>query len=273
MIDLTGKVAIVTGGASGIGRGICLVLAGQEASIVVADLNSQGAEAIASEIAAGGHESVAVSLDVTDRGSVSDMVAQVLDRFGQIDILVNDAGVIGAPNWWERELTSDEDWDHVLAVNLRGLVNVSEAVAEHMKERRYGKIINIASIAARQGGAGNPPYNASKAAVLSWTQSHALQLASYDVNVNAICPGLLWTPMFERLVRRSTRFGSTLSTDPALQGLSGRDHFEKLVESTIPMKKEQTPEDIGRLAAFLASDDAHNITGQAINVDGGRRMN
>lgn len=273
MIDLTGKVAIVTGGASGIGRGICLVLAGQEANIVVADLNTQEAEAVASEIAAEGHQSIALSLDVTDRGSASNMVAQVLDRFGQIDILVNDAGVIGAPDWWERGKASDEDWDHVMAVNLRGVVNVSEAVAEHMKERRYGKIINIASIAARQGGAGNPPYNASKAAVVSWTQSHALELASYDVNVNAICPGLLWTPMFERLVRRSTRFGSTLSTDPALQSLSGRDHFEKLVESTIPMKKEQTPEDIGKMAAFLASDDAHNVTGQAINVDGGRRMN
>ena len=269
MIDLSDKVAIVTGGASGIGRGISLVLAGQGANIVVADMNSQGAEAVATELAAKGNDSMAVSLDVTNRDSVENMVSLVLQRFGKIDILVNDAGVVGAANWWEREVPSDEDWDSVLSVNLRGVVIVSEAVAPHMKERRYGKIINIASIAARQEGADIPHYSASKTAVVSWTQSNALQLADYDINVNAICPGLLWTPMFESLVRRRAAFG----TDPSLKELTGREHFERIVDDTIPMKKEQTPEDIGKMAAFLASDDAHNITGQAINVDGGRRMN
>jgi NAD(P)-dependent dehydrogenase (short-subunit alcohol dehydrogenase family) len=197
------------------------------------------------------------------------MVAQVLAEFGKIDILVNDAGVVGAPNWWEREFPNDEDWDLTLAVNLRGVVNVSEAVMGHMKERRYGKIVNIASIAARYGNADIPHYNASKAAVVSWTQSNALQLAGFGINVNAICPGLLWTPMFERLVEKR----STFNTDPEFEGLKGRAFFEEVVDSTIPMKREQTPEDIGKMAAFLASDDARNITGQAINVDGGRRMN
>ena len=138
-----------------------------------------------------------------------------------------------------------------------------------MKERRYGKIINIASIAARQGGTDQPHYNASKAAVVSWTQSNALQLAPYDVNVNAVCPGLLWTPMWEGLARKRAAF----DFDSSIRGATGREYFERTVESWIPMKKEQTPEDVGKLAAFLASDDAHNITGQAINVDGGRRMN
>jgi NAD(P)-dependent dehydrogenase (short-subunit alcohol dehydrogenase family) len=105
---------------------------------------------------------------------------------------------------------------------------------------------------------------------MSWTQSHALQMAPYSVNVNAICPGLLWTPMFEALVRKRERGGSS---GTAVAGLSGRELFERTVEATIPMGREQTPEDIGRLAAFLASDDAENITGQAINVDGGCRMN
>ena len=269
MVDLTDKVAIVTGGASGIGRGICLRLAGQGANIAVADMNVQGAEAVAAEVAATGQQSMAVAVDVTKRGSVSDMVAQVIERFGKIDILVNDAGVAGAAGWWERETPNDDDWDYVLAVNLRGVVNVSEAVAPHMKERRYGKIVNIASIAGRQGGPDIPHYNASKTAVISWTQSNALQLASYNINVNAICPGFLWTPMWEGLVRRRAAFTS----DPSLQGITGREHFDKLVEANIPMKREQTPEDIGKLTAFLASDDAHNITGQAINVDGGRRMN
>ena len=269
MIDLTDKVAIITGGASGIGRGISLVMAEQGAKVVVGDLNGPGAEAVAADVSRMGRRATAIVTDVTDRASVNRMVSQVIDDFGRIDILVNDAGVIGAPNWWERGTPSDEDWDQVLAVNLRGAVIASEAVSPHMKERRYGKIVNIASIAARLGGPDIPHYNASKSAVVSWTQSNALQLAPYDINVNAICPGLLWTPMFERLVQRRAAFGF----EPSLQGLEGREFFDRLVETWIPMKKEQTPEDIGKLAAFLASDDAHNITGQAINVDGGRRMN
>ena len=269
MIDLSGKRAIVTGGANGIGRGISLVLAEQGADVVLADMNTDGAEAVAAELSASGHCATAIATDVTDRRSVADMVAQVLDEFGKIDILVNDAGVVGASNWWEREFPNDEDWDLTLAVNLRGVVNVSEAVMGQMKERRYGKIVNIASIAARYGNVDIPHYNASKAAVVSWTQSNALQLASYGINVNAICPGLLWTPMFERIAQKR----ATFNTDPGLEGLKGRAFFEEVVDSTIPMKREQTPEDIGKMAAFLASDDARNITGQAINVDGGRRMN
>ena len=269
MIDLSDRVATVTGGASGIGRGICLVLAGQGAKVVVADINGEGARSVAAEIAGDGGRSMTVEVDVTDVPSVDDMVQQTLESFGAIDIVVNDAGVIGARGWWERALPSSEDWDAVIAVNIRGVVNVSEAVALHMKERRHGKIINISSIAARQGGTRIPHYNASKAAVVSWTQSQALLLAPYGINVNAICPGLLWTPMHEELSRHDASF----DPDPSLRQLSGRDLFEKQVEATTPMKREQTPEDIGKLVAFLASEDARNITGQAINVDGGFRMN
>ena len=269
MIDLSERVAIVTGGASGIGRGISMVLVGQGANVVVADINSEGAESVAAEIAGGGGRSMAVQVDVTDVRSADSMVQQVLERFGSIDILVNDAGVIGADGWWERETPNSEDWDIVIAVNLRGLVNASEAVAPHMRERRHGKIVNIASVAARKGGTVIPHYNTSKAAVVSWTQSQALLLAPYSINVNAICPGSLWTPMYERLVQHQTKFGH----DDSLQGLTGREYFDRKVVSDIPMKREQTPEDIGKLAAFLVSEDARNITGQAINVDGGRQMN
>jgi meso-butanediol dehydrogenase/(S,S)-butanediol dehydrogenase/diacetyl reductase len=266
MIDLSGKTALVTGGASGIGKGICLVLASQGAELVVADLNLPGAQSVASELQDAGTTAVAVEVDVTDRDSVISMTNAALEQFGKIDILVNDAGIIGASNWWERETPSDEDWAQTYAVNVRGMVITSEAVSESMKARNYGKIVNIASIAARQGSPDIPHYSTSKAAVVSWTQSNALKLAPYNINVNAICPGLLWTPMFEALVRRRTNFDDS-------EELSGRELFEKTVDETIPMKKEQTPEDIGKMAAFLASDDAHNITGQAINVDGGRRMN
>ena len=152
MIDLTDKVAIVTGGASGIGKGICLVLARQGANLAVADMNSEGAEAVAATASDMGRQAKAIAVDVTDKASVDHMVAGALDTFGQVDILVNDAGVIGAPNWWKREAPNDDDWDRALAVNLRGMVSVSQAVEPHMKARRYGKIINIASTAGRQGG-------------------------------------------------------------------------------------------------------------------------
>jgi len=270
MIDLSGKIALVTGGASGIGRGICLVLAEQGAELVVADLNLQGAQDVASDVRDAGGAAIAIQVNVTDRDSVTVMAEHVLEQFGKIDILVNDAGIIGADRWWERETPSDEDWAQVFAVNVRGMVITSEAVSKQMKARNYGKIINIASIAARQGSPDIPHYSTSKAAVVSWTQSNALQLAPYNINVNAICPGLLWTPMYEAITRRRVIFGSP---DLDSKELSGRELFENTVEATIPMKKEQTPEDIGKMTAFLASDDSHNITGQAINVDGGRRMN
>ena len=172
---------------------------------------------MASGLEGQGHGAVAVTTDVTDRRSASELAAAAIDEYGKIDILVNDAGVIGAPGWWEREFPNDDDWDLALAVNLRGVVNVTEAVMGHMKERRYGKIVNIASIAARYGNVDIPNYNASKSAVVSWTQSNALQLAPYGVNVNAICPGILWTPMFHRIAEKRARYNA----DPAFDGSGG----------------------------------------------------
>lgn len=268
MIELDGKTALVTGAAHGIGRGISVVLASQGATVIVADIDRNGAHSVSEEISNSGSKSESATLDVTCRDSSESVVSDIIARFGQIDILVNNAGVVGSDGWWNRRIPSDKDWATVIDINLMGVVFVSQAVEPAMKERQSGKIINIASIAARQGGAGIPHYNASKAAVVSWTQSHALQLAPYQVNVNAICPGLLWTPLFEHLIDRPD-----FLENASLAGLDGRARFEKSVQQAIPMKKEQTPEDIGKLAAFLASDDSHNITGQAINVDGGRRMN
>ena len=263
MIDLSDKVAIVTGGASGIGRGICLVLAEQGAHIVVADVNGKGAESVASEVSAMGRQALAIHTDVTDRASVKSMVDQVIGKFGQIDILVNNAGVMGAPDWDGERTPTDEDWDWALAINLRGVVNVSEAVTPYMKERRYGKIINVASTAARVGVANpGPQYSASKAAELSFTQSNALQLAPYNINVNCICPGNVWTSWLLPLAERRA----------ALEGMTARERFDRMVTSRNPMKRAQTPEDMGKLTAFLTSDDACNITGQAINIDGGGHL-
>ncbi len=265
MIDLSGKVALVTGGARGIGRGICLVLAEQGADVAVADLNMEGAASVAEEIERMGRRARAESVDVTSRASIKDAVSQILDGMGGIDILVNNAGVVGAGEWWERDKPSDEDWSFTHLVNVRGVVMVTEAVQGQMIERGSGRVINIASIAARQGSPDIPHYSTTKAAVVSWTQSSAHQLAPYGITVNAICPGLLWTDMWQAIsVRRRAAVG---------EDISGRALFERAVENMTPLKREQTPEDIGKLAAFLASEDARNITGQAINVDGGIRMN
>ena len=176
-MDVTDKVAIVTGGGRGIGRGISLVLAGNGADVVVGDINAADAEKVAAEVSALGRQSLAIALDVTDRESAQQMAQKVIERFGRIDILVNNAGVIGSPGWENRDKPNEEDWDFIFDVNVKGIVKVTEAVTPHMRENGYGKIINIASIAGRQGSPRNPPYNISKTGVISLTQAQAQELA------------------------------------------------------------------------------------------------
>ena len=267
-MDLNDKVAIITGSGRGIGRAIAEEMARYGASVVVSDLDNDDVARVAAEIGAD-HPGVTVdsiALDVTNDESVANMTGQVVDRFGRIDILVNNAGIIGAPGWEEREEPAEADWDQIYAVNVKGIARVSNSVAEAMKGRRYGKIVNIASVAGRQGSPRNTPYNASKSGVISITQAYALALAPFDINVNAICPGLLWTPMWERIATR------TINLNDSLEGSTPREAFEQFVAQSIPLGREQTPQDIGRLAVFLASDLALNITGQSINVNGGSRM-
>ena len=266
-MDVTDKIAVVTGGGRGIGRGIALALARNGAEVVDADINLEDARGVAHEVAETGRDFLASLADVTKQDSIDHLVEEVLDRFGRIDILVNNAGTYAAPGFEERDEANEDDWDLLYEVNVKGIVRVTGSVKPGMKERRYGKIVNIASTAGRQGGAGNPPYNVSKAGVISFTQASALELAPYGINVNAICPGLLWTPMWERIAHRRS-----ISPTDNPDNLSPRSLFDRSIEATIPLKREQTPEDIGNLAAFLASDYSRNITGQAINVDGGSRM-
>ena len=266
-MNITNKVALVTGGGRGIGRGISLVMARNGADVSVVDINLDDAESVAAEIAALGRAAVAVKADVADQVSVDSMVDAVLERFGRIDILVNNAGVIAAPGWESREIPSDEDWDLIMAINVRGVARVTETVAPHMMQRRYGKIVNIASIAGRLGSRTSSPYSASKSAVISMTQTAAVDLAEFNINVNAICPGLLWTPMWRRI---AARYEKIHEQD---RGLSEREVFDRYVAERTPLGREQTPEDIGNAATFLASDLAANITGQALNVSGGSHMN
>jgi NAD(P)-dependent dehydrogenase (short-subunit alcohol dehydrogenase family) len=241
------------------------MLARQGAHVVVGDIADSFFEDIGKEIGQYGRESMTTYLDVTDGATIDRMVERVIERFGRIDILVNNAGVVATSGWADRETTTEEDWDITYRVNVKGTVNVSNAVIPHMKKARYGKIVNIASVAGRQATVINPPYAASKAGVISFTRTMAVTLAPYNINVNAVCPGLLWTPMWEKLAYKWAMLY------PEFKGLSAREIFDKSVAARVPLQRPQEPEDVAYMVAFLASDAARNITGQAINVDGGSR--
>jgi len=266
-MDVTGKKAIVTGGGRGIGRAISLELARNGADIAIGDINLDDAVKVAQEIDDLNQIGIGTFLDVTNSDSVNDMVAKVLKKFGRIDILINNAGIIAAPGWENREESTDDDWDLIYEVNVKGMAKVTQRVAKIMKQQLYGKIINISSIAGRIGNLTHIPYGASKASVINFTQSMALTLAPFDINVNAICPGILWTPMWKRIAERSSAI-SEISV-----GLSPREVFDRAVKERIPLGREQTPEDVAYVSVFLASDLAKNITGQTVNVSGGSHMN
>jgi len=264
-MNITDKIAVVTGGACSIGRTIAVTLARQGAHVVVADIVDTDFGSIRKEIEAYGRQCITVRCDVSDDTSVQQMVDGVMEHFGCIDILVNNAGVIAAPGWADREDTTEADWDITHSINVKGLARVSNAVIPHMKAARYGKIINIASVAGRQATVINPAYAASKAGVISLTRTMTMTLAPYNINVNAVCPGLLWTPMWEKLAYKWAR------VNPDFEGLSAREIFDRSVAARVPLQRPQEPEDVANLVAFLASEAARNITGQALNVDGGSR--
>ena len=257
------RIAIITGGATGIGRAIGFALARDGINVVVADMNRDAAEATAKDLAGVGVSSMAVTVDVRKPQQLQRMVDAAVEQFGQVDILVNNAGVAGAPGWHHEGDSREEDWIACYEVNVKGAVNATEAVAPVMKRGAGGKIVNIASIAGREGRPSHPHYSASKSALINYTQSLAIDLGPYNVNVNAVCPGLLWTPMWVQVGERYAR------RDPAYAGMEPRAVFDRMVSEIIPLRREQTPDDIGDCVAFLVSDDAAAITGQAINVDGG----
>jgi NAD(P)-dependent dehydrogenase (short-subunit alcohol dehydrogenase family) len=258
--DLTDRRALVTGAGSGIGAGIARILAAQGALVAVTDRESKWADEVAAEIPPG--RAIAVGLDVTDLASVRDAVTGIQSRWGGVDILVNNAGVAADP---ERADGDDDelDWDRTFAVNVRGTVRCCEAWLPGMRERRYGKIVNVASMAGHAQRRTNSAYATSKAAVLRYTKGLAMQLAADQINVNAVCPGAVWTE-FQRRDMAATRRQVGAPDDESLE-----DFFEAYYAPVIPLGRRQTPQDIGKAVAFLASDDADSITGQCLHVDGG----
>jgi NAD(P)-dependent dehydrogenase (short-subunit alcohol dehydrogenase family) len=273
--QLLGKVASVTGAGRGIGRGIALVLASRGAAVSVSDIDGAAATSVAAEIESLGGKSVSAAVDVTDFSSIQEWITSTISGLGQVDICVANAGVIGAVGFARRKDYAEDDWALTWGVNLRGLVKTADAVTPHMMERRYGKIVNIASHGGRaprgvaEPGCGTVqmPYGVSKAAAIQWTHTLAIQLGQFNINVNAVCPGTLWTPMWETIAINHSEL------NPEFAGLSAREIFDRRIKKTMPLGREQTPEDVGKAVAFLSSDDAAEITGQALNVNGGAIMN
>jgi len=267
---LTGKTAIVTGGARGIGAGIARVLASQGARVAVLDLDRAEAEKTAASLATPG---MAVACDVAVEADTVKAVRAVVDSLGGLDIVVNNAGAgrgstdpsvpRATPGGLGSETMPATQWDAYLSQNLKTTFVMTAAALASLKARGGGAIINIASIAALVAAPRLPAYAAAKAGVVSLTKSLALEYAPYDIRVNAICPGFLWTRAWEGLAN-----AIKLAT-PEFAALDTHGVFLEVVKRGVPLGREQTPEDIGHLAAFLASDAARNITGQWIAVDGG----
>jgi meso-butanediol dehydrogenase/(S,S)-butanediol dehydrogenase/diacetyl reductase len=259
---LAGKVAVVTGGGSGIGRGIVLAMAKEGADVAIPDIQVINADKVADEVKALGRKALAMKTDVTSAADVKAMTDRVRDTFGKIDIVVNNAGMASTPGLPFTNNT-EEDWDKTFAVNTKSVFLICKAVAAHMIERKAGRIINIASIAGPISAPTMPPYSVAKMGVITLTKIVARELAPHGVTVNAICPGVLYTDFWQKLAAHIAE------TNPAFKGMTPRQVFDKRVSDLVPLKREQMPEDIGWAAVFLASDEARNITGITLPVDGG----
>ncbi len=244
-MDLSNKVAIVTGSGRGIGRAIALKLAEVGATIVITDIGEAATvNSVAEEVRAMNRESLAILADISLSSDVDRMVAETVATYGRVDILVNNAGIT------RDQLVlrmSDEDWDKVLNVNLKSVFLCTRAVLRHMIKQRWGRIISIASIVGITGNAGQANYAASKAGIIGFTRTIAKEVASRGITTNAIAPGFIETQMTQRLEEKQR------------QELAGR----------IPLGYLGTPRDVAEAVAFLASEEARYITGQVLNVDGG----
>jgi 2-hydroxycyclohexanecarboxyl-CoA dehydrogenase len=250
-VKLAGRTAIVTGGASGIGRGIAHALAALGAAVAVADMNAAGSTDTVRAVEAAGGKAGAFPVDVTDVAAVGRMVADVKARWGGVDILVNCAG-------WDRPMrfvdTTPDFWDKILAINLKGPIACTHAVLPGMIEKSYGKIVFIASDAGRVGSSGEAVYSAAKGGLIALTKTIAREVARHRINVNCVCPGPSDTPLFvNEFMAASPKLGESL-------------------KRVIPWGRLGTPEDVAPAVAFLVSDDAGFITGQTLSVSGGLTM-
>jgi 3-oxoacyl-[acyl-carrier protein] reductase len=246
-VELSGKVALVTGAAQGIGKAIAMLLARNGADVVVSDINLEKAQETTNEIQGMGRRSFAIKVNVADLKDVERMVEAIVEQFGRIDILVNNAGITR-----DRLILrmTEEDWDAVLDVNLKGTFNCTKAAIRYMSKQKSGKIVSIASVSGEMGNPGQANYAASKAGVIGFTKTIAREFAGRGINVNAIAPGYIQTPMTDAVPEKA------------------KEELKRM----IPMERLGKPEDVAQAVLFLVSENSSYITGQVLNVNGGIYM-
>jgi 3-oxoacyl-[acyl-carrier protein] reductase len=244
--DLSGQVAVVTGAGQGIGEAIARRLAKAGAEVAAADLKIEAAGTVADSIVSHGGKAFAVQADISNRASVEAMFQQVVDKAGKIDVLVNNAGVAGraAPIWEQ----TDEDWQSVVDVNLKGVFLCCRAVLPGMRERGYGRIVNISSVAGKEGNPNMVPYSATKAGVIALTKSVAKEVATENICLNAVTPTVIRTPILNQLTEEQIDY----------------------MTSRIPRRRTGTVEEVAAVVHFLCSPDCSFVTGQTYDVSGGR---
>ena len=244
---LKDRKAIVTGAGQGIGRSIALKMAQEGADVVIAEINSPTGNQTKQEVETLDRKGLFFPVDVADHKQVNDMVEEVLRIWGRIDILVNNAG-------FDRGATllkvNEEDWDAVLGVHLKGNLNCIQAVAHHMVENRYGKIVNLSSIYGKSGGIATISYSSAKAGIIGLTKSVARELGRYQINVNVVLPGLILTPTIAKMAEK----------------------YKNMIIDNTPLGRIGQPEEVANAVAFLASDEASFMTGAAVEVSGGWNM-
>ena len=248
-MDLTNKIAIITGARSGMGKTHAIALAKAGAKVVVADISEEDCQKVVDEIKKQGGEALAIKCDVSKRKEVEEMVKKTIEEFGKVDILVNNAGICQFKPFLE---LTEEEWDRTLDINLKGYFLCAQAVAKEMAKQKSGVIVNVASVAMGQVGIGMATiahYCASKGGIVAMTEALAVELAPYNIRVNAVAPGMIETPMIDA-VKQDPKQMETMLT-------------------RVPMGRAGKPEEVSNLVLFLASEESSYMTGSTIVVDGG----
>jgi NAD(P)-dependent dehydrogenase (short-subunit alcohol dehydrogenase family) len=250
MVALSGRAALITGAARGIGRATAALFADQGARVLIADVNADAGRSTADEIRSNGGEAWFQEADVSSSSDVDRLVAKAVDAMGGLDVVVNNAGMMRAALVADFE---EADWDRTMAVNVRSIFLTTRAALPHLRRSGRGVILSTASTAAYRGGPGIAAYSASKGAVVALTKVLAKELAPDRIRVNCVCPGYIDTPF----------------NQPAIDFIGGIERQEATVRQFVPLKRQGSPEEVAPTFLFLASDAAAYITGQALNVDGG----